>query len=352
VRNGDRRRVLVTGVGRSLGAAVCRALSEDSRAERIVGIDVRDPAGSLGRGEFVRADVRRPGLAPLLAVEAIDTVVHVGIAGRGVGPGAPSSRLAHEITIIGTLQLLAAAETTGVDRVVLRSGTAIYGSDARSPAFFREDSQRRSPARTVYERDLAEVEQYGREYAARNPGSIVTTLRLASVIGPTADTAFTRYLSLPRVPRMAGFNPRLQFIHETDAPAAFAHAAFAAMPGTFNVAAEGTITLARLLALARKGSLPVPGTLLSPAAGALGRVGALYLPPELRSLLRHGRGVDVRAMRDVLGFEPRFTTEAAVVDFLAARRDPARNEALVAQSLAAHIARVERERAIEPEAAG
>ena len=52
----------------------------------------------------------------------------------------------------------------------------------------------------------------------------VTTLRFANIIGPTANTPMTRFLSTPATPRLLGFDPMLQVIHEDDVIGALAHA--------------------------------------------------------------------------------------------------------------------------------
>src|SRR5664279_4960956 len=60
-----------------------------------------------------------------------------------------SSRVLHEINVIGTLNLLAAAGSAGssVRQVVIKSSAHVYGSSETDPTWFREDSGRTSPVR-------------------------------------------------------------------------------------------------------------------------------------------------------------------------------------------------------------
>ena len=119
-------------------------------------------------------------------------------------------------------------------------------------------------------------------------------LRCANVLGPDVDSAFTRMFSLPLVPTVIGFEPRLQFVHEDDVVHALEHAALEQLPGTFNVAADGVLALSEAIDLLGKRALPaVPpfgGALL---AAPLRRLG-VRIPDELGNLLRFGRGVDGR----------------------------------------------------------
>ena len=60
---------------------------------------------------------------------------------------------------------------------------------------------------------------------------------------------------------------------------------------------------------------------MSFAVGSLGSVlrsaRVADFSPEQKSFLTYGRGVDTTLMRDVLGFEPRYTTAEAFADFAA-----------------------------------
>ena len=76
---------------------------------------------------------------------------------------------------------------------------------------------------------------------------MVTTLRLANLMGAGVDSQVTRYLSMPVVPRVMGFDARLQFLHPTDAIEALLLVTRDDVPGTFNVAAADVVTLTQAL---------------------------------------------------------------------------------------------------------
>ena len=97
-----------------------------------------------------------------------------------------------------------------------------YGSEQDDPAFFTE-GRRPHPPRTPLEREIAEAESAVAEFAEKEPDVEVSVLRCANVLGPDVDTAFTRIFSLPLVPMVLGFDPRLQFVHEDDVVHALEH---------------------------------------------------------------------------------------------------------------------------------
>src|SRR3954469_11226402 len=72
--------------------------------------------------------------------------------------------------------------------------------------------------------------------------------------------------------------------------------------------------------------VPLPQLAMS-TLGSLVRQSRLGLPdfsPEQLQFLTYGRGVDTTQMRNVLGFNPRYTTEQALVEFASSLPAPAR----------------------------
>lgn len=310
------KRVLITGVGRFWGANLARQLERDHGLDFVLGVDTREALGEFGRTEIVKGDIRNPAIGRLLNVTRVDTVVHTQVFGAD-RPG-ESARALHDMNVIGTMNLLAACATSPfVRKVVIRSSTAIYGASPSDPAFFTEDMEARAPLRDTYSRDIAEVEAYARDFAERAPHAGVTILRFANSIGEHVDTAFTRYLASQIVPTHAGYNPRLQFIQDSDAIEALAHAVRSWRPGTYNVAGPGTITLAKFLRMAGRINLPLIPPALGPVLHLLERAGVLYAQSRYDRTLKFGRGVSTQRMIDDFGFVPEYTTREAAEQFAA-----------------------------------
>jgi UDP-glucose 4-epimerase len=110
-----------------------------------------------------------------------------------------------------------------------------------------------------------------------------------------------------------GFDPRVQVLHEDDAVGALAAAVDTPVRGPVNVAADGVVSLSRVLRRHGRRTLPVATPLLGPATSVLARARGLRAPNEdILRYLRHGRAVDTTRMREELGFRPNYTTLQAL----------------------------------------
>lgn len=304
------RVVLVTGVSRHLGGQFARLLAADPNVDRVIGLDVVPPAHDLGAAHFVRADIRNPVIARLIAHEDVDTVVHMSVIATPLDAGGRSTM--KEINVIGTMQLLAACQRSpSVRRLVVKSSTTVYGASPSDPAAFSEGTEPRSLPRSGFAKDSVEVEGYVRGFARRRPDVAVTTLRFANVTGPRVLTPLTRYFTLPVVPTVLGFDARLQFTHEDDLCEALRVATVGDVAGTFNVAGDGVLLLSQAASRAGRPILPVP-TFAVAAFGAAFREARLAdFTAEQLAFMTYGRVVDTTAMRAQLGFEPKYTTAEA-----------------------------------------
>ncbi len=308
------RVVLVTGVSRDLGRRFARAAASDPAVERVIGVDVVPPRGDIGDVSFVRADIRNPVIAKVIAKEDVDTVVHMSVIAT---PGSAGGRnTMKELNVIGTMQLLAACQKApGLQNLVVKSTTTVYGASSRDPAMFTEDMEPRRAPLAGYAKDVAEIEGYVRGFARRRPDVRVTLIRAANVVGPHVTSPITSYFRLPVIPTVFGHDPRLQFLHERDLLGVLQHAVAHDVPGTFNVAGDGVLMLSQAIRRLQRPSVAMPAAALGSLGSALRSARLADFSPEQMAFLTYGRGVDTRAMREVLKFEPAFSTAEAFADF-------------------------------------
>ena len=251
------RRVLITGLDTFWGGRMAQALEAEPDIEMILGLGTDDPKVPLERTEFVRSDQKYSILNRIVRATQVDTVVHTFLETNSI---AVSSNALHEINVIGTLNLLAAAGSAGssVRKVVIKSSTHVYGSGKSDPAWFREENQRTSPVRTRLERSLLEVESVVRDFSEDNPHLTVTVLRFANVLGTDILTPISHDLRRRVLPCIAGFDPLLQFVEEDDVVRALEFVTGNHLPGVFNVAGSGKIPWSEVASITGAFLLPLP----------------------------------------------------------------------------------------------
>ncbi|MEA3019586.1 MAG: UDP-glucose 4-epimerase, partial [Actinomycetota bacterium] len=312
------RRVLVTGLGTFWGGRLAQTLERDPDVDVIVGLDRFEPSIALERTEFVRSDASYSILARIVKAAQIDTILHTFLV---VDSTQMSGRTLHEINVIGTMNLLAAASApdSSVRTVIVKSSSLVYGAAPEDPVWFREETRRSHAPRTKVERSLIEVESYLRDFAEENPHVAVSLLRFCNVLGPDITTPLSSALELPLVPSILGFDPRLQFVHEDDVLRSILFVLQHGAAGVFNVAGDGLIPWSEAAAICGKRLVPLPPVLTNLAVAPLARYNVVDLPPEVIHVLRYGRGVDNRRLKE-RGFTYRFTSAGAVDSFARASR--------------------------------
>jgi len=297
---------------------MAQALESDPEVEMILGMGTREPSVALERTEFVRADQTYSILSRIVRATQVDTIVHTFLV---VDSTRTSGRALHEINVIGSMNLLAAAGQTGspVRQVVVKSSTLVYGSAATDPAWFREEMSRTSPARTRVERSLLEVEGLVRDFAEDNPATVVTVLRFGNVLGTDIVTPLSANLSRSLCPAVAGYDPLVQFVEEDDVVRCLEHVTRHRIPGLYNVAGAGKLPWSEVAEMCGTRLFPLPPVATQSFAAPMVRLGLIDFPPEVASLLRYGRGVDTTRLTKT-GFTCRYTSAGTVESFIRALR--------------------------------
>jgi len=306
--------VVVTGVGRYLGARVAARLAGDPAVGRVIGVDSAPPSPELARDlggvELRESQLRTGELLKLFGTADVTAVAHLAVA-TSPDPQRGGRAAMKESNVIGTMQLLAACQQAPrLRKLVVRSSTAAYGASFRDPAVFTEDTEPRDVPRGGFARDVLDIEGYVRGFCRRRPDVAATVLRFAPFIGQQAETRLSRYFSMSVVPTVLGRDPRLQFVHVDDALEVLHRAIVEDHPGTFNVAGRGVLTLNQAIRRAGRVAAPTLEPGLSGVAAFAKRSGMVDFSLDQLDLFVHGRVVDTDALVREFGFEPRTSAEA------------------------------------------
>jgi UDP-glucose 4-epimerase len=298
------RRALVSGMGGEMGVRVANHLASQPDVEAVVGIDIDPPRRRVHeKVHFHRVDPRERERVVALVRDLDPTVVvHLGVyePNARVGPS-----LARSLNERGSLNTLGAAvECHSLERIVVRSGTEVYGR-GRGRATRPDESVPPSPT-SSFGRQLVHVEEFAIE-AARAAGAVVTALRFAPLVGSAMPSPLGRYLRLPVVAFGGLADPAFAVLHQNDAVTALLAAVDHGPDAPVNVVADGVITPAQAARLGGRFPLPILGPQWQLARVAAELLGA-PLPEHVRELLVRGQVADGTAAVGLLGTHPAWST--------------------------------------------
>jgi UDP-glucose 4-epimerase len=256
--------------------------------------------------DLTRTDAERALVQGMQAAE-VDALFHLAFLFARVRDPA----FAHELEVMGTLRVLAAASEARVPRLIVPSLTALYGPSPQNPALLEESAPLRGCPGSRFIEDKREVERELRVFAARHPRAHLVVLRFAPLLGPGLDNPLTRLLRRKVVPTLMGFDPLWQALHELDAGAALHLALHTRATGTFNIVGRGLVPFSELVQSAGARPFPLPGLVAQGTLSALHQLGAVAVPLPLLDYLRYSCVAEGSRAESELGFRPHFHTREA-----------------------------------------
>lgn len=301
-----RERALVTSAAGGMGRLVCRRLH---RSYDVIGVDSVPFPDRPKDVDHHQVDLRRKAATQLLKRKRPDVVVHIGGIHAPPERGGASRRL-----VEGAVHLLKLVEQVKARKLVLLSSATLYGPSATSASFLSEEAPLLGAGNVPDLGDDISLDMMVQSFFWKSPETETVILRPVHVVGPHLDNLASRYLRAKSVPRMLGFDPMIQVVHEEDVVEAVERALAPGVHGVFNIVGQTQAPLSRLLAVRGVTGVPVPGPLLH---AALARAFSWRLSAvdagEL-AFLQYSHLVDGRRAKEELGFLPRRTLRETLED--------------------------------------
>lgn len=300
-----RERALVTQAAGGLGRIVCRRLH---RSFDVIAVD-RAPFPDRPKDvEHHQVDLRRKAATQLLKKKRPDVVIHIG------GIHGPPERGNSRRMVEATVQLLKLVEQVRARKLVFLSSATLYGPSATSASFLTEEAPLLGAGNVPDLSGDISLDMMVQSFFWKSPETETVILRPVHVVGAHVDNLASRYLRAARVPRLLGFDPMIQVVHETDLVEAIERALRPGVHGVFNVVGQSQAPLSRILAARGATAVPLPGPLFKAALAQAFNWRLSSVDAGELEFLRYSCLVDGRRAKNELGFSAQRTLAETVTD--------------------------------------
>jgi UDP-glucose 4-epimerase len=279
----------------------------------IIGIDIFDPPCYRNKMTFIKHDVR-DDLSFVMSRCRIDWAIHAAYVISVIH----DARLIDEIDLKGTVNFHKACGQLGVGNVVQVSSTTAYGGHRDNPAWLTEDMPLRGNDDFLYGKNKAILENtVVKAFREKHPEIHHTVVRPCFVCGPHFyKNPLGRHL-MKKIVMLPGDMKPFQFVHEDDVADSIHFLLSNNLDGSFNLAADGTMTFREMASMTRSTILPLPSFFLAPAMDLAWKMNLSFLtefPGAPLALIRFPWLASNRKIKEA-GYTFRYTTREAYETF-------------------------------------
>jgi UDP-glucose 4-epimerase len=257
------KRVLVTGACGAVGQVLIQELA--AAGVETLATDIRRHEDMPDGVGFMKLDVRGSDAKRIVKDFKPDVIVHLASI---VSPTRGMTReFAHDVDVKGTRNVLDAAISHGVKRLVVTSSGAAYGYHADNPVPLSESDPVRGNPEFAYSDHKRQVEEMLAEARASHPGLEQVVLRVGTVLGAGLENQITELFHRPKLIAVRGSDSPFVFIWTRDLARILMRAAGEGPAGIFNVCGDGALSVHDLARVLGKPVMALPAWVLKAALG-------------------------------------------------------------------------------------
>jgi UDP-glucose 4-epimerase len=304
--------ILITGVSGYFGQKLVKLFEGKTEVARITGIDIRPPAYSSKKLEFIKCDVR-DNLNKVFAGRNIDCVIHTAY----ILPPIHDIALMEDINICGTKNVLTASAAHKVVQILDCSSSTAYGFHPDNPPLLTEESPLRGNDNFTYAKNKKELEGWIEGFERAHPNIRLTVIRPCFVVGPGFTNPLARHLC-KKICILPWGNSEFQYIHEDDLVEIMYLLLKNKKTGVYNLAADGTMTFKEMLRILGGWPLKIPVWLLWPMNNLMWHLRITFMtefPSSSLNLIRYPWIASNEKVKRELGYKFKYTTREAFEDF-------------------------------------
>ena len=312
-------RIGLTGASSFLTSLVLKRLAGLSSIKEVHIFDIKPPSIVSTKFIFHRVDLTKDEASSNIAAVLIENKVTAFIHGSLFSGPTRRKSYHHEVESIGTFHVLNAIAESNIKRLIVHSATFVYGAHPKNPNFIHEDYSlvMQGPQ---FVRTRVDVENQIQDFVNTYKDCSVTILRFAPILGPNSTNIRARYFFAGIIPKVLGYDPLVQFIHEDDAVRAQISTLSNNIPGIFNIVGRGVLPLSTGVHMS--GKIPVPFiSAMCRSFFSAGYASRIWeLPSDIVPFFQYICVGDGKKAADKLGFIPKYSSRQALKSMIEANR--------------------------------
>lgn len=303
--------ILVSGIAGGLAQRVAELLLD--RGEEVVGVDYRETttlSERLANIPIHRASYNKTAIEDVFRHTPFDAVLHLG----RVGNLREDAGKRFDLNVMGSQKLMNLCLQHKVKTLVVLSTFHIYGAHPRNHVPISEDDPLQAGAEFPQIADAIQLDNMASTRVFKHPEVRTVVLRPTNVIGPTVQNTMSKFLRLPIVPHIIGFDPMTQFVHEHDLGDAIVSSLYGDARGVFNIAGPAVLPWKTALEIAEAKTFPLPATI---AAAYMTLAG---FPRYLLNFYKYPCVITDQAFREKFAWTPRVDVRTTLVSTVSEAR--------------------------------
>lgn len=260
-------RVLVTGMAGGLAHCVAKKLV--GAGDEVIGVDYRPVSAlppPLDRMQTYRANYNKTAIEDVFRKHSFDAVLHLG----RVGNLKEEMGKRFDLNVMGSQKLMNLCVQHGARALVVLSTFHIYGASPRNHVPISEDDPLHAGTDFPQIADAIQLDNMASQWIWKFPDVRTVVLRPTNVVGPSIHNTMSKFLRLPTIPYIAGYDPMTQFLHEDDLADAVVAAMRGKSKGVFNLAGADAVPWKTALHIIGARTVPVPSLVASVYLQAIG----------------------------------------------------------------------------------
>lgn len=313
----DTKRWLITGASGAIGLQVIkRMFKDDFKNIEVVASDVRPLPRFLQHEKlsFMKLDIRSGEAKELVSKGSFYGIIHLASI---VSPGKKSNReFEYSVDVLGTKNILEAAEDGGVTQIIVTSSGAAYGYHKDLPDWINEEEPVKGNEVFAYSWHKKLVEDMLNEYRAKLPSLKQLIIRPGTILGDMMKNQITDLFEKPVVIGIHGSDSPFVFIWDQDVAEIIYQGMLQQKTGIYNLAGDGKVTNFELAKILKKPLVKVPASVLRGALSLLKKFNLTQYGPDQIDFLKYRPVLDNKKLKTVFGYTPAYSSVEVLKRFL------------------------------------